>query len=178
MNTQLEELYLEAEQDIRNSHFVDAFRKYESILYDEPNHGPTLNSLGWLYKTQIEDVEKAENYYRACIRTDPSYPHAWHNYATLLTDMERFSELAAHLETCLTVPTIEKSWVYLKFGFMEELLFNFDQATACYEMAILSALSDEKINEYRQHLDRCAKKMELTKKHSGWIKEQKRNPAR
>ena len=51
MTTQLEELYLEAEADIKNNNYAEAFKKYETILYEEPGNGPTLNSLGWLYKT-------------------------------------------------------------------------------------------------------------------------------
>ena len=86
MNSHLEELYLEAEADIKNDNYVEAFRKYESILSEEPTHGPTLNSLGWLNKTQIENYKKAESYYLACIKTNPSYPHAYQNYAVLFND--------------------------------------------------------------------------------------------
>ena len=63
MHSKMEELYLEAEADIRNNSYVEAFRKYETILYEEPGNAPTLNSLGWLYKTQIEDYKKAEKFY-------------------------------------------------------------------------------------------------------------------
>ena len=51
----IEELFLEAEADIKKNAHVDALRKYETILYDEPNHAPTHNSLGWIYKTQFDD---------------------------------------------------------------------------------------------------------------------------
>lgn len=55
MTTQPEELYLEAEGDIKHNNYAEAFRKYETILYEEPGNGPTLNSLRWLYNMQIED---------------------------------------------------------------------------------------------------------------------------
>ena len=112
MTIQLEELYLEAEADIRNNNYVEAFKKYETILLDEPRNGPTLNSLGWLCKTQIENYTKAEKYYKASIKNDPLYPHTYFNYSILLTDMERYAELQNHLESCLRVATIEKAWVY------------------------------------------------------------------
>jgi len=165
----MEELYLEAEADIRNNSYVEAFRKYESILYDEPVNGPTLNSLGWLYKTQIEDYKKAEKFYLACINSSPYYPHAYINYAVLLTDMERFDELAKHLERCLTVSTIEKSMIYLRYGIMEELRLNFQEAISYYERAILMSLSDEKIKDCQEFVTRCKTKMELCKQHSSWV---------
>ncbi len=165
----MEEVYLEAEADIRNNSYVEAFRKYESILYDEPGNGPTLNSLGWLYKTQIEDYKKAEKYYVACINSSPHYPHAYINYAVLLTDMERFDELDKHLEKCLKIPTVEKSGVYLRYGIMEELKLNFKEAITCYEKAILMTLSDEKIKDCQEYINRCKSKMDLGKQHSSWF---------
>jgi tetratricopeptide (TPR) repeat protein len=169
MNPNLEELYLEAEADIRNSNYVDALKKYETILMDEPDNGPTLNSLGWLYKTQLEDYSKAETFYLACIKCSPLYPHAYNNYATLLTDMERFEELTIHLQHCFEVPTIEKSWVFMKFGLMEELKLNFQEAITFYEKATLVTLNDDKLKEYNEDIRRCCSKLELSKQHAAWI---------
>ena len=169
MHSKMEELYLEAEADIRNNSYVEAFRKYETILYEEPGNAPTLNSLGWLYKTQIEDYKKAEKFYLACMNGNPQYPHAYVNYAILLTDMERFDELSTHLEKCLKISTIEKSMIYVRFGIMEELKLNFTDAVSYYEKAILMTLSDEKIKDYQENVNRCKTKMELGKEHSNWF---------
>jgi tetratricopeptide (TPR) repeat protein len=174
MNSSLEELYLEAEADIKNNNYVEAFKKYETILLEEPGNGPTLNSLGWLCKAQIEDFTKAESYYLACIKYSPQYPHAYNNYATLLTDMERFEELTTHLQRCFEVPTLEKSWIYLKFGFMEELKLNFKEAIVFYEKAILTSLNDDKLKEYSEHIQRCNTKLELSKRHSKWLEKIKK----
>ncbi len=64
----IEELFLEAEADIKKSAHVDALRKFETILYDVPNHAPTHNSLGWLYKTQFDDYKKAETHFKTAIK--------------------------------------------------------------------------------------------------------------
>jgi tetratricopeptide (TPR) repeat protein len=63
MNANSEELYLEAEADIKNNHYAEAFKKYESILYEEPDSAQAHNSMGWLYKTQFDDYAKAENHF-------------------------------------------------------------------------------------------------------------------
>jgi tetratricopeptide (TPR) repeat protein len=138
---------------------------------EEPSNGPTLNSLGWLSKTQIEDYSKAEAYYKASIKADPTYPHSYLNYATLLTDMERFEELSDLLQTCFSIPTIEKSWVFMKLGLMEELKLNFTIAISNNEKAILVALSDEKIKDYQLNIDRCNNKIALAKNHIEWLKQ-------
>jgi len=44
MNANSEELYLEAEADIKNNNYAVAFKKYESILYEEPDSAPAHNA--------------------------------------------------------------------------------------------------------------------------------------
>jgi tetratricopeptide (TPR) repeat protein len=165
MNTQMEELYLEAEADIKNNNYAEAFKKYESILYDEPDSAPAHNSLGWLYKTQFDDYAKAENHFLTAMKGDPLYPHPYFHLAALLTDMERYDELNRHLEKCLTVRTIEKSWVYGRYALIEEIKMNFEKAINGFEKAILSSQNDEKIKDYKQDIERCQMKMEINNKH-------------
>ena len=164
----IEELFLEAEADIKKNAHVDALRKYETILYDVPTHAPTHNSLGWIYKTQFDDYKKAEVHFRAAIKSDPNYPHPYFHYAVLLTDMERYDELKKHLDYCLTIPTIEKSWVYYRYAIAEELNMHFDAAINYFERAILNSLSDEKIKEYQVDMERCKKKIEIIINHKDW----------
>ncbi|MDR3715551.1 MAG: hypothetical protein P4L51_22300 [Puia sp.] len=165
MNTNSEELYLEAEADIKNNNYAEAFKKYESILYEEPDSAPAHNSLGWLYKTQFDDYVKAENHFQTAIKCDSLYPHSYFHIAALLMDMERFEELGRHLERCLKVRTIDKSWVYGRYALAEELRLNFEKAVYYFEKAILASQNDDKIKDYRQDIERCEMKMEIWKKH-------------
>src|SRR5258708_12489036 len=98
MTTNSEELYLEAEADIKNNNYAEAFKKYESILYDEPSSAPAHNSLGWLYKTQFDDYAKAENHFLTAMRGDSLYPHPYFHLAPLLMYMKKFNELNFHLK--------------------------------------------------------------------------------
>jgi tetratricopeptide (TPR) repeat protein len=166
MNTNSEELYLEAEADIKNNNYAEAFKKYESILYEEPDSAPAHNSLGWLYKTQFDDYMKAENHFQTAIRCDPMYPHSYFHIAALLMDMERFDELSLHLERCQRIRTIDKSWVYGRYALSEELRQNFDKAVFYFEKAILASQNDEKIKDYRNDIERVEMKREIAIKHS------------
>ena len=161
----MEEIYLEAEADIKNNNFAEGLKKYESILYDEPDSAPAHNSLGWLFKTQFDNYAKAENHFQTAIKGDPLYPHPYFHLAALLMDMERFVELKQHLEKCLKVPTIEKSWVYNRYGLMKEINLDLDKAIYYFEKAILSSQNDEKIKDYRQDIERCEAKKEIVQRH-------------
>ncbi|MBS1916387.1 MAG: hypothetical protein JST87_08910 [Bacteroidetes bacterium] len=165
MTTNSEELYLEAEADIKNNNYAEAFKKYESILYEEPDSAPAHNSLGWLYKTQFDDYNKAENHFLTAIRCDALYPHSYFHIAALLMDMERFDELTQHLAKCLKVRTIDKSWVYGRYALMEELKMNFDKSVVYFEKAILASQNDEKIKDYKQDIERCKMKTEIKSRH-------------
>src|ERR1700759_5738246 len=136
MNTSSEELYLEAEADIKNNHYAEAFKKYESILYEEPDSAPAHNSMGWLYKTQIDDYAKAENHFQTAIKCDPLYPHSYFHIAALLMDMERFDELRQHLDKWLRERTKDKSWGYGRYVKAEELRHTNDQVRVDFEKAI------------------------------------------
>jgi tetratricopeptide (TPR) repeat protein len=74
MNANSEELYLEAEADIKNNNYAEAFKKYESILYEEPDSAQAHNSMGWLYKTQFDDYAKAENHFQTASNAIPYIP--------------------------------------------------------------------------------------------------------
>jgi tetratricopeptide (TPR) repeat protein len=165
MNANSEELYLEAEADIKNNNYAEAFKKYESILYEEPDSAPAHNSMGWLYKTQFDDYAKAENHFLTAIRCDNLYPHSYFHIAALLMDMERFEELTKHLEKCLKVRTIDKSWVYGRYALMEELKSDFEKSIYYFEKAILGSQNDEKIKDYRHDIERIEMKKEINKKH-------------
>jgi hypothetical protein len=79
--------------------------------------------------------------------------------------MERFDELNRHLEKCLTIRTIEKSWVYGRYALVEEQKLNFDKAIYYFERAILSSQNDEKIKDYKLDIERCEMKMGIQQKH-------------
>ncbi|MCX6209650.1 MAG: hypothetical protein NTZ59_09165 [Bacteroidetes bacterium] len=164
MTTKVEQLYLEAEADIRNNNYHDAFEKYETILYEEPSYAPAHNSMGWIYKTQFDNYAKAENHFKASIQADPYYPHPYFHLASILFDLDRFEELKKHLDKSLKISILEKAWIYYRYAMMEETKGNFDDAIKQYQKAILHSFNNEKITEYKADIERCQTKIELNTK--------------
>jgi len=157
----IEDLYLESDQAIKNGNFLEAKNLLETILSEEPNYSQAHNSLGWLYRTQFDDYETAENHYLAAIRFCPEYPHPYWNYIYLLTDMERFGELDKLLQRCLKVPMLNKSQLHSQFALMHEYQEQYHKAISSYETAIRMSVNDEKIEEYRRSITRCRNKQGL-----------------
>lgn len=162
MTTKVEQIYLEAEADIRNNNYNEAFEKYETILYEEPSFAPAHNSIGWIYKTQFDNYAKAENHFKAAMQADSSYPHPYFHLASVYFDLEKFDALKAHLEKCLNITTLEKAWIYYRFGMMEETFNRFNKAIEFYKKAILHSFNNEKINEYKADIERCNTKLEIS----------------
>ncbi len=151
----IDELYLESEADIKNSEYTEAFKKCEAILYEEPDHAPAHNSLGWIFKTQFDDYARAENHFLMAMKMAPMYPHPYFHYATLLTDLERWDDLDLHLSFCNEIATLDKCWINSKRAAMYELTQNFSEAIKFYEKAILYSISDDKIKCYNDDIFRC-----------------------
>jgi tetratricopeptide (TPR) repeat protein len=161
MTTRTEEMFLEAEADIRNSNYHEAFQKYEEILYEEPGYAPAHNSIGWIYKTQFDNYQKAEVHFRAAMKADREYPHPYFHFASLLLDLERYAELEKHLYQCLTMRSIDKSWVYYRYGMLSELNGQFIKAIEYYEKALINTMSNDKVKDYQTDIERCRIKLNV-----------------
>jgi tetratricopeptide (TPR) repeat protein len=163
MTSRIEEAYLEAEADIRNSNYHEAFQKFENILYEDPSFAPAHNSIGWIYKTQFDNYEMAETHFTAAMKIDPQYPHSYFHLASILIDLERYGELKKHLDKCLKISTIDKAWVYYRMGMLEEIKGSYDKAIREYKTAILNCFNNDKIKSYQADIERCKTKAAIAK---------------
>ncbi len=129
-----------------------------------PVHLRTIPSDGYI-KHSLITTERPKTIFRQRMKCDPLYPHPYYHLAALLMDMGRLEELNRHLEKCLTINTIEKSWVYGRYALIEESQMKFDKAIVYFEKAILSSQNDEKIKDYKLDIERCEMKMDIQGRH-------------
>ncbi len=161
MTHRLEELYLEGEQAIKNGDFVEALHKLEEMLNEDPQSCRAHNSLGWLYKTQLDDYDRAETHYKMCIKYAPNYPHAYWNYVYLLTDLERFTEAVELMKHALGIPSVDKPSVHNRLGMIHEMQGMYEEAIGYYKQAIRLSLNSEFIEDSKRNIERCEYKISL-----------------
>lgn len=158
---QLDKLFFEADQDIKDGLIAEAFDKLVYIIEQETEYGKAYNHLGWIYETKYKNYAKAEECYRLSLKYAPSYSAVYLNYAILLSTLERFDELKSHLEGALEVRGVNKSKIWNEFGIMSELQGKYQEAIDAYKKGIQYSLVNDDIERYKKSIDRCKHKVEI-----------------
>jgi len=161
MKTDFEELYLQSEQAIKDGDLIRAKSLIEHMLMEDPRSAIAHNSMGWFYRVQFEDYQKAELHYKAAIRFNPDYPHAYWNYANLLMDLERFDELDQLMNKAMALPSLNKSMILNQLGEMRELQGQFEEAIELYKSAIRRSVKNEQIEQFWDSIERCEEKLRI-----------------
>ena len=173
MQLDFEELYLQSEQAIKDGDLIRAKSLIEHMLMEDPKSAIAHNSMGWFYRVQFEDYKKAERHYRAAIRFNPDYPHAYWNYANLLMDLERFAELEELMSRAMKLPALNKSMIYNQLGEMRELQGQFSEAIVLYKTAIKRSVKSEQIDQFYESIERCEDKLRIDEpRHRGRHREE------
>lgn len=157
----LDELFYEADQNIKDQRYADAMQTLEAILAEAPEYGKAYNHLGWLYETKYRDFKKAESFYKKCMEHEPEYTPVYLNLAMILSGMGKWAELEMLLGQALEVPGIDKPSVYNEFGIMHEMQGDYQRATDNFKKAIRYTLSDANLEAYKASIDRCKRKQEV-----------------
>ncbi|RFM27964.1 tetratricopeptide repeat protein [Deminuibacter soli] len=157
----LDELFYEADQNIKDQRYADAMQTLEAILAEAPEYGKAYNHLGWLYETKYRDFKKAESFYKKCMEHEPEYTPVYLNLAMILSGMGKWDELEALLMRALDVPGIDRPSIYNEFGIMFEMLGDYGMATDHFKKAIRYTLSDTNLEAYKASIDRCKRKQEV-----------------
>ncbi|WP_207533423.1 hypothetical protein [Desertivirga arenae] len=157
----LEDIYLEAEEAIRNANYVHAKQLLESIINEEPDYVPAHNSLGWIYRTQLDDYERAKNHFFKALKTNKYYPHPYSNLIILYTNLEEWSKIRPIADQALHIPLVDKSIIYYRLGIAEEFQLNYDEAILCYKKAIQRCLNFDTLEDYKKAIESCEYKRNL-----------------
>lgn len=157
----LEEMFNQADLDIKDGLFESAFQRLQDILVEDPLFGKAYNHLGWMYETKFRDYSKAEEFYRKALETVPDYPAIYTNYSILLSTLGRYEELASLLNKGLMVAGIDKATIYNEFGIMYEQQVNYPQAIENYRKCAQLTLNKDTMNRALESIERCRTKQTL-----------------
>jgi len=158
-NVKLEELFNQADLDLKDGFYDIAVKNLENIIAEDPDFGKAYNHLGWFYETKFRDYTTAEKYYKQALEKAPNYSAVYTNYSILLSTLQRFDELKALLTRALNVPGIDKPSVFNEFGIMYEQQGLFEMAIGQYKEAIKLTLNNDNLKVYMSSVDRCKTKM-------------------
>lgn len=157
----LEEIFYQADLDIKDGHYETAIRRLEEILVEDPNFGKAYNHLGWLFETKFKNMAKAEEYYKKCFEKTPDYPAIYSNYSVLLSTLGKFQELELVLQQGLSVPGVDKANLYNEYGIMHELKGNLEQAMHFYKECGKATLAKDTLDRAVASIERCKTKLLL-----------------
>jgi tetratricopeptide (TPR) repeat protein len=161
----LDELFYEADQQIKEQKYADAMQTLEAILAEAPKYGKAYNHLGWLYETKYRDFKKAEEFYIKCLEYEPEYTPVYLNLAVVLSAMGKYEELENLLNKALVIPGIDRATIYNEYAIMNELKTDYAKAIEHYKLAIRYSLNDNNIDTYKNSIQRCRNKAEILKDH-------------
>lgn len=156
-----EELFYEADLDIKDGRFETAVHKLESIISENPRFGKAYNHLGWLYETKFKNYNLAERYYKLALENAPNYVAGYTNYAILLSTLNKFDELKVHLDKAREVPGIDKATIFNEYGIMYEQQGQFKVAIDYYRDCAKRTLNKDTMNRALDSIERCKTKMKL-----------------
>jgi tetratricopeptide (TPR) repeat protein len=158
---ELDRLFFKADNDIKDGNIVEAFDNLTYIIEQDLEYGRAYNHLGWIYETKYKNYAKAEECYRLAMKYSPDYLPIYLNFAILLSTLEKFDELEAHLEKAFTISGINKAKIWNEYGIMYEMKSQFESAIQAYKKAVEFSLVNEDIDVYEQSIERCRKKQRM-----------------
>lgn len=154
-NAELDNLFFEADNLIKDNLIGDAHDKLISIIQKNPRYGRAYNHLDWLFETKYKDLNKAEEYYQKALENSPEYIPIYLSYAICLSTMNKYDKLKSFLEVAMQVSGVNKSQLNNEYGIMYEMQGNFEKAISYYQAAINQSLNNNDINIYQESIERC-----------------------
>lgn len=156
-----EEMFTEADDLIKELKITEAVEKLNKIVQRNPKFGKAYNHLGWIYENKYKNYARADDYYKLALQHAPEYHAIYLNYAYFLSNLSRFDELKKHLDKALNVTSVAKDTLYNEYANMYEMQSEPETAIDYYFKAAMISLDGDKIQRYKDAIERCKQKIEL-----------------
>lgn len=164
-----EEAFVQADRLLAEGAVTEAVEKLTQILKRNPHFGKAYNHLGWVY-AKYKNINRAEECYQAAIKHAPDYNATYLNYCYLLSSLGRFAELKEHLDKMSNIASIAKETIYIEYAILYEQQGNLTDAIDYYHKAAITTLDTLNLNKYKESIERCQKKQDLSSYSSDFWK--------
>lgn len=156
-----EKQFLLARTFLREGKVEESLNELNLILARQPEYGKGQALLGHLLFHYYRDFVSAEEAFRKAMRQSPNHDETYLDYASLLLQLERFTETVAVLNKAMEVPGIEKDKAYRIFGMLSERQEKWDEAIDYFSKALIFTFSLASIKLYEEDIQRALKKKSL-----------------
>ena len=161
VRVRLESMFQEADRLLNEKAIAEGFNMLQSIVQEAPEFGKAYNHLGWIYESQYKDYANAEKYYKLALQYAPEYHATYYNYAIVLSILQRWDDLTAHLNKGLTIPGVNKGTLHNEFGIMYETQGKLIEAIEAYKRYAQTTFNNKQLDTAKESIDRCKKKLEI-----------------
>jgi tetratricopeptide (TPR) repeat protein len=161
VRVRLESMFQEADRLLNEKAIAEGFNMLQSIVQEAPEFGKAYNHLGWIYESQYKDYANAEKQYKLALQYAPEYHATYYNYAIVLSILQRWDDLTAHLNKGLTIPGVNKGTLHNEFGIMYETQGKLQDAIEAYKKYAQTTFNNKQLDTAKESIDRCKKKLEI-----------------
>ena len=146
---------------LRNGRLEEALTELNQLLSRFPESGRLQSINGYILFRYAKQNDAAEEAFRKAMRADGEDPELYPEYAELLLQGAKYTEMVAVLNRALEVPLVKKDVIYHLFGQLYERQQNWDEAIEYYNRAILFTLDGALMKQFLEARQRVQQKKNL-----------------
>jgi tetratricopeptide (TPR) repeat protein len=151
----IEQLIRIAEDAVYDGDCHQAFKLIHSALLDEPGYPKLHYTLAWIYHYHQVNESLAERHYQLTLYFDPEYADAYRALTDLYFKKKKYEEVIGLMEKAQEVEQLDKDFIYMTLGKVEEKRSNFSDAIHFYRKALMNSVDNEDTKELRQNIKRA-----------------------
>jgi tetratricopeptide (TPR) repeat protein len=131
------------------------------LLEKFPEFGRAYAEIANVYFRDFNNESDGEKNFNLAIKFMPDFAPVYLDFAELLLQQERFTEVLAMLNKAMEIKNVKKDRAYFIFGTMYELQERLDDALKYYKKCIVITLQNELLEAAEKSINRC----EIKKKY-------------
>ena len=148
----------EAEALIMEGRVNEGMTLLDHLLFDEPGYGPLHNVLGWANMFYVNDIGKAEMYFRYAIKFAPDFAPPYLHLGNLLNRAGRHSEAIEMFRDGLTKPGAIRIALLEGIALAHEMQGEYRRAMLMYKEAAAASIVDMEVERMLKNAKRCRRK--------------------
>lgn len=133
--TQLQRDELRGDIFMARKEYREAIETYHDLIKETPRNAVLLNKLGVAYQ-QLDDLGRAEHYYKKSVKADKTYASAVNNLGTVAYEKKHYSKAIRDYDRAVSLRT-DMPTVYSNLGYAYFANEQYPEAIHAFQRALL-----------------------------------------